>query len=117
MEQVFKDNPKLDVAYKTSDGKYFFLENDAQNHASTLEDKKVEKVIPKKETSIAPTEIIQEDNEVNLKKAELLSLELSSKNYNKMLSLVKFFELETKDNKADSLIEVLTDYKNTIQEQ
>lgn len=44
MEQIFKDNPKLDVAYKTADGKYFFLENDAKNYALTLEDKRVIKV-------------------------------------------------------------------------
>ena len=44
MEQIFKDNPKLDVAYKTTDGKFFFLENDARNHASNLENKKVIKV-------------------------------------------------------------------------
>ena len=45
MEQVFIDNPSLDVAYKTCDGKYFFLENDARNHARTLEDKKVIEVV------------------------------------------------------------------------
>ena len=45
MEQVFIDNPQLDVVYKTADGKYFLLENDAQNYASTLEDKKVSKLI------------------------------------------------------------------------
>lgn len=44
MEQIFKDNPKLDVAYKTTDGKFFFLENDARNHATNLENKKVIKV-------------------------------------------------------------------------
>lgn len=44
MEQVFKDNPKLDVAYKTTDGRYFFLESDAINHANSLEDKKVKKL-------------------------------------------------------------------------
>lgn len=44
MEQIFKDNPKLDVAYKTADGKFFFLENDARNHATNLEDKKVIKI-------------------------------------------------------------------------
>lgn len=42
--KIFKDNPSLDVAYKTTDGKFFFLENDAKNYASTLEDKKVTKV-------------------------------------------------------------------------
>ena len=52
MEQVFIDNPHLDVVYKTNDGKYFLLENDAQNYASTLEDKKVSKLIRQ---DISPT--------------------------------------------------------------
>lgn len=52
MEQVFIDNPQLDVVYKTADGKYFLLENDAQNYASTLEDKKVSKLIRQ---DISPT--------------------------------------------------------------
>lgn len=45
MEQVFIDNPHLDVVYKTNDGKYFLLENDAQNHALTLDVKRVEKLL------------------------------------------------------------------------
>ena len=45
MEQVFIDNPQLDVVYKTADGKYFLLENDAQNYALTLAIKGVEKLL------------------------------------------------------------------------
>ncbi len=52
MEQVFIDNPQLDVVYKTAAGKYFLLANDAQNYASTLEDKKVSKLIRQ---DISPT--------------------------------------------------------------
>lgn len=44
MQKVFNDNPSLDFCYGTSDGKYFFLKNDAQNHARNLEDTKVIKV-------------------------------------------------------------------------
>lgn len=71
MEQVFIDNPQLDVVYKTADGKYFLLENDTQNYASTLEDKKVSKLIRQ---DISPTneeekkelsEGIQEKQDIN----------------------------------------------------
>lgn len=72
MEQVFIDNPQLDVVYKTADGKYFLLENDAQNYASTLEDKKVSKLIrqdisptneeEKKELSEGIQDINQQEN-------------------------------------------------------
>ena len=72
MEQIFIDNPQLDVVYKTADGKYFLLENDAQNYASTLEDKKVSKLIrqdisptneeEKKELSEGIQDINQQEN-------------------------------------------------------
>ncbi|PST43565.1 hypothetical protein CYV15_08800 [Riemerella anatipestifer] len=45
MQQIFKDNPRLDVCYKTSDNKYFFTPNDAHNYASNLKDKNVEKLV------------------------------------------------------------------------
>lgn len=45
MDSIFKDNPGLDVAYKTADGKYFYTENGAQNHALTLKNKEVKKVV------------------------------------------------------------------------
>lgn len=44
MKNIFEQNPKLDVVYQTSDKKYFYLENDAANHAQTLENKKVIKL-------------------------------------------------------------------------
>mgnify|MGYP000875474606 CR=1 FL=1 len=45
MDTIFNDNPNLDVAYKTADGKYFYTENGAQNHAFTLKNKEVKKVV------------------------------------------------------------------------
>lgn len=45
MQQIFKNNPRLDVCYKTSDNKYFFTPNDAHNYASNLKDKSVEKLV------------------------------------------------------------------------
>lgn len=44
MKQIFIDNPSLDVVYQTSDEKYFFTLNDAQNYAKTLENKEVIKL-------------------------------------------------------------------------
>ena len=45
MDNIFKDNPGLDVAYKTADGKYFYTENSAQNYALTLKNQEVKKVV------------------------------------------------------------------------
>lgn len=44
MDTIFDQNPSLDLCFKTSDGKYFFNDNDAHNYAKTLEDKGVEKL-------------------------------------------------------------------------
>lgn len=84
MEQVFIDNPQLDVVYKTADGKYFLLENDAQNYASTLEDKKVSKLIRQ---DISPTneeekkELSEEIQDIN--QQENIIEEKSKKTENK----------------------------------
>ena len=51
MDSIFKDNPGLDVAYKTADGKYFYTENGAQNYALTLKNKEVKKVVRTEEAT------------------------------------------------------------------
>lgn len=51
MDTIFNDNPNLDVAYKTADGKYFYTENGAQNHALTLKNKEVKKVVRTEEAT------------------------------------------------------------------
>ncbi|OBW40810.1 hypothetical protein AB670_02761 [Chryseobacterium sp. MOF25P] len=45
MDQIFKDNPKVDIYYKTSDDTPFFSKNAAQNHAKTLEQKNLETIV------------------------------------------------------------------------
>jgi hypothetical protein len=44
MNDVFKQNPKLEKYYSTSDGEAFYNENDAKNHAKSLDEKTVETV-------------------------------------------------------------------------
>lgn len=43
-DAIFKDHPKAMSYHKTSDGNAFFRISDANNHAKTLEDKKVVEV-------------------------------------------------------------------------
>jgi hypothetical protein len=45
MKTIFELNPGLKEYHKTSDGVKFFTPHDAKNHARTLEDKKVSKVL------------------------------------------------------------------------
>lgn len=88
MEQVFKDNPKLDVAYKTTDGRYFFLESDAINHANSLEDKKVKKLDRPNEGSenSAPTEPLQGDIEEQETRDNPLKIEETQEGVSDMLN-------------------------------
>lgn len=43
-KEIFEQNPKLDVIYKTSDKTPFYTELNAKSHAKSLKDKNVEKV-------------------------------------------------------------------------
>ena len=47
---------------------------------------------------------------------ELKETQLVKGNYNQLKSLVKYFEIETADQKADTLIKALEDYKSKIKE-
>jgi len=49
-QDIFTQNPNLQEVFKTSDGKYFYTENSAKNHAKTLEDKSVEHLEKPKES-------------------------------------------------------------------
>ncbi|MGE4345936.1 MAG: hypothetical protein AB7D46_00835 [Flavobacteriaceae bacterium] len=71
MDKVFKDNPKLDVYFKTSDGEAFYNENDAKNYAKKLKDKKVQRVV-KGAVSETETENKQDSNTPKLSYQEAL---------------------------------------------
>ena len=61
LDNIFKDNPGLDVAYKTADGKYFYTENGAQNHALTLKNQEVKKVVASDERQVTSDESDESD--------------------------------------------------------
>ena len=44
MKDFWNEHPNLELVYLTSDGEKFYQENDAKNHAKTLENKSVETV-------------------------------------------------------------------------
>lgn len=116
MEKVFKDNKKLDVAYKTSDGKFFFRESDAKNYAKgkELKNKKVTKVTRSAEKKESKKTNVDSAEELAQKTKELQELELVSKNYNKMKSLANYFNLSVEGKKAEDYIKALEDYKQKI---
>lgn len=118
MEQIFKDNPRLDEVYQTSDGKFFYLENDARNHASKLENKRVEKLIRPLNTGDEKKIEGAKDEKKEAQRAEkiteLQALDLVKENYKEMKALIDFFEIETKDKKAETFIEALFEFKQNL---
>lgn len=61
MEEVFKENPQLKRVYVTTDGTPFYQENDARNHAKSLEDKTVEEVL-----NPAMLDVVEEEEETEV---------------------------------------------------
>lgn len=118
MEQIFKDNPRLDEVYQTSDGKFFYLENDARNHASKLENKRVEKLIRPLNTGDEKKIEGAKDEKKEAQRAEkiteLQALDLVKENYKEMKALIDFFEVETKDKKTETFIEALSEFKQNL---
>ena len=101
-----------------SAGELFFDEGLAK--ASDEEAEFIKKLAAKKEsqadTDDTTTQAADAKNaELKEKNLKLLAeTELKKENYQAMKALVKFFEITTEDNKADTLITALTAFKETV---
>ncbi|HFG0564486.1 hypothetical protein [Flavobacterium psychrophilum] len=109
---VFEANPSLDCYFETADGTAFFTENAANNHAKTLKDKTVKAV---HNTNTSADDNTNTDTELEAKVKELESTELVKENYKVLKDLVKYFQIDTVDQKAETLIVALTEYKLKLQ--
>jgi hypothetical protein len=109
---VFEANPSLDCYFKTADGSPFFTENAANNHAKTLKDKTVKAV---HNTATLANDGTNTDTELEAKVKELESAKLVKENYKVLKDLIKYFQIETIDQKAETLIVALTEYKLKLQ--
>lgn len=112
-----KKHENVKQVYATEDGNVFTNENRAKIHVKGKEMKY--HVITRTEAEATQPEkpIIVDDLDetvITEKTKELQELELVKENYQKMKSLVLFFQIETPDLKADSLIAALTEYKTKI---
>ncbi|MDN3673083.1 hypothetical protein QWY99_08485 [Flavobacterium branchiarum] len=102
--------------FSTSDG--FLFENlvFATNHAATLEDKNVTPHSNANNIEVfGETDLSDKTIELNADQLELLNNGLVKENYNSLKQLVAFLKLESVDQKAESLIAVLTAYKESLQ--
>lgn len=103
--------------YATEDGNVFIEENRAKIHVKDKKDMKYHTITRTSAEENQPEKKEVDEIDENLiaeKTKELQELELVKENYQKMKSLVLFFQIETPDLKADSLIAALTEYKNKI---
>ena len=62
-DKIFEDHPNLDVIFTTSDNVPFYTENQAKNHAKTLEHKKVTKHTKAKAIDVKDVEISKSKKE------------------------------------------------------
>lgn len=114
-KEIFEAHPKLDCYFETSDGSCFYTENAAEAHAKTQKDKKVKKVYNEGSAKEDSSGAAPDDIKV-LKLKQLQETELVKENYITMKELVKYFEVQVTDQKAETLIEALTAYKLKVQE-
>ena len=98
--------------FSTSDGNVFENLVFAKNHAATLGDKEV---VP--HTNVNDLEVVDEEDmkgaayQLTEADKQLLETGLSKENYNALKLLIKNLKIETSDQKAETLIKALEEYK------
>lgn len=130
--KFFENYPTHEEVYVTEDGQPFFEENRAILHADdkeisykrfvrgfeSVEEQPlvVGKDTPKGEDLPEYRGANPDEEKANYeqKVKELQELELVSNNYNQLRALVHFFGLEVSDQKADTLIAALEEFKQTL---
>lgn len=132
--QFFENYPTHEEVFITEDGQPFFEENRAILHTDNkgisykrfvrgFEDVEVQPLVVGKDTpkgegspEYRGANPDEEKARYEQKVKELSKLELVSKNYQKMRSLVQYFNLEVGDFKAETLIEALEVFKQQLTE-
>ena len=121
MDDVFKQNPKLEKYYSTSDGEAFYNENDAKNHAKNLEVKTVETVFNELFLDVIKDEELSEDEKEALQFAEeekakeakaeleksLLAFDAENTKYNDAVKLFQALGLSAESNKKDIIYPII----------
>ncbi len=113
----FERHQSSNECHITSDNRIFHTKGSAESFTSLLDDKKVRSYTreSKEVKNDAKNEEIDE-NQLKSKLAELEATDLVKENYQALKTLVKYFEIEVTDQKAETLIQALTDYKLKLQE-
>jgi len=111
--QYFKENKSAKEIYVTSDGFLFPQRKHALDHANTLEDSKREVKTVKNPNHVeSETDQTGDGNtQLSEEQKQLLASGLKKENYNAIKALAKVLNIETPDQKAETLIKALEDYK------
>jgi len=114
----FEQKESKKEVYSTSDGFLFENLGFAKNHATTLEDKEVTP-----HSNVNNLEVVGDEEVTGSGDAysltdtdkQLLETGLDKANYNAIKALVKNLKIDTTDQKAETLIKALEDYKLNTQ--
>nr|DAJ30008.1 MAG TPA: hypothetical protein [Caudoviricetes sp.] len=117
MDDIFERNPSIDVAYKTSDGVYFYTEDSARNYAASLEDKSVQKLVrlvkADQESLDEPTEVDQTTQELPVVTEDIASDEMSQQTIESEENINPVEDTPTADEKILEPIEPTTKVEQT----
>jgi hypothetical protein len=109
---LFKEDKKLKQVFASEDGNIFFDENRAKLHAG---EKKIEYHKITRTDAVDLEDSNDEGNEVKADKIkELQALDLTTKNYQDIRNLVNYFSIPVSDQKAETLIAALNEYKQKL---
>jgi hypothetical protein len=117
-QDYFDRHPTSNECHITSDGRVFHNKGGALGFAGTLDNQDIEsysRKVLEKEKSLEQEIDLGDNKETKIK--ELNALELVTANYNEMKVLVKYFDLKVENQKAETLIAALTEFKTTLNEQ
>lgn len=113
-QDYFDRHPSSVECHITSDGRVFHTLGSAQGFAGTLDDQEIESYKRSVLEKEATNDGFDADAEKQTKLEELATLELVKENYQEIKALVKYFDLKPADQKAETLIAALTEYKNSL---
>ena len=103
-DKVFADHPNLKEYWKTSDGKPFYSENAAKNHARTLKDKHIDHVERKGSTVVdSKSKSKKENKETTEVEYDMGNSRSELNEIAKDFGVEKPEELETKQDVIDAI--------------
>lgn len=109
--EYFVKNKDAKVVFLTADGFMFLNRNFASDHANTLEGKEVFDFKNPSHVESDTDQTADDNTQLNEEQKQLLATGLEVKNYNAIKALAKVLNIETPDQKAETLIKALEDYK------